>query len=81
MKDRVVCIKLEGEIIPDHPKIIVGEIYTVIGLHYNNNYVELQEIPGYCYRADCFRPVDDTFGEWVEETIMKDVEIEELINA
>jgi len=80
MKDRVVCI--DDSKMGDTPKIIKGEIYTPIKGSTHPEFICLVEFgTDYAYRITCFRPVDDTFGEWVEETIMKDVQIEELINA
>lgn len=84
---KVVCVK-QIHIFNDQPSdedhVIKGEIYTVIQVDawevsdklfytlkeklYENNYC-----------ASLFRPVDDTFGEWVEETLMKELEYQEAL--
>lgn len=88
MKDRVVCISEDG--FHTRPWPIKGEIYTLIkqevykGRVWNLlkgwEHFDKQGKRQY-FIAENFRPVDDTFGEWVEETLMKEVQIEELINA
>lgn len=56
-----------------------GEIYTFNGF-FDPKYIFLKEM-GYdwVYLLSDFRPVDDTFGEVVSETIIEQVEYEEAI--
>ena len=89
MKDRVVCIEEfegisnNGNRYNDNP--LKGEIYTIEKIWYHGikTYFELVEFPPIpkkrAYLNTHFRPVDESFGEWVEETIMKDAELEKLI--
>lgn len=87
MKDRVVCVK-------EHQKIsitgrkpyvgypIVGEIYTVY---------DTRNVMGICGYSLCelhpndywatvnFRPVDDTFGPAICETIEQQIELEKVL--
>ena len=52
-----------------------GEIYTVIEI--DGEYYRLAELPqNNRYKQKYFRPVDDTFGELVEEIISKQLELE-----
>lgn len=86
MKDRVVCISESGFHEEPYPK--VNDICVVTA---SKEYKEriFYKLLGYTNRdsnglvygfvADNFRPVDDTFGEWVEETIMKEVELETIL--
>ena len=86
MKDRVVCLKSEWTSLkainyPSHP--IKGEIYTITNID-PNGYLEFFEFPEYkgntpIYNPKFFRPVDDSFGSWVEETIMKEAELETVL--
>ncbi len=79
MKDRVVCISVKGDLEPGHPIAKIGEIYTIVNVHrrYGDDYYEFEEIPLYCFWSKCFRPVDNSFGEFVEATVMKQAELEE----
>jgi len=81
-KERVVCIdgdfviSKEGD--KNHGMPIKGEIYTVkllveIG---GNDYYILHELGFAGFRTNAFRPFDDSFGEWIESTVMKEVEFE-----
>ena len=91
MKDRVVCIaQFKGLSItntdPYGLRPVKGEIYTVVRMYQAEGKkglmcYQLKELhPNDGWNVEKFRPIDDTFGEWVEETIMKEVQIEELIN-
>ena len=87
MKDRVVCIDV-GKPAPDCTNPIKGEIYTVMqlytgrisnGIHVKDWYV-LEEFGNeFAFSPKLFRPVDDSFGSWVEETIMKEAELETVL--
>lgn len=92
-KDHVVCI-IDKFGISDHyklPKPKKGKIYQVEGIEKSGNnigylLVEVNVIHPVlgvriCYDIHNFRPVDDTFGEWVEETVMKEVELEEILTT
>jgi len=62
-----------------HP--VKGEIYKVDDIiTYPNSSIGylLADFEGRAYGAKFFRPVDDTFGEWVEQTILKDAEYEHV---
>lgn len=69
---------------------IKGEIYKVInvknidglvisGVLAKGNAFELAELPQW-WGDGSFRPIDESFGEWVEETILKEVVLEETLN-
>ena len=85
---KVVCIG--GDWIRN-PHPIKGEIYTVFSLDNDNRFPEYKgwyyltelNVPDGNYRTaynpSVFRPVDDTFGEWVEETLMKELEYQEAL--
>ncbi len=83
-KDRVVCINDEGQNHPDIPKVKKGEIYTIRNFVENfkgqkwYQFDEIPDSPGMrpIYLISAFRPVDDSFGEWVEETVLKEIEYE-----
>ena len=63
------------------PALIEGEIYRV-SRHcaiYYPGYVEVFEHLGYCYQQILFRPVDETFGEAVTETIEEQIEYYEKV--
>ena len=79
---KVVCIdnnlswSFPGE---PNAKPLKGEIYTVTGIC-RKEYCVIKELADdECYLMDIFRPVDDTFGEWVEETLMKELQYEEAL--
>lgn len=85
---RVVCIKEDGFWYEPFPK--VGDIETVINTKEHNGKLYYR-LKGYDYSIDgdkkivafaalCFREVDNAFGEWVEETIMKEAELETVLN-
>jgi hypothetical protein len=62
---------------------VKGEIYTITNIN-PDGYLEFYEFPKYkgntrTYNPKFFRPIDSTFGEWVEETIMKEAELEEVL--
>jgi len=84
-KERVVYIGSPiGEIIPENPMPVKGEIYTVVGhrKYLGHDYLYLDEITekGVFFIACAFRPVDDSFGEYIESTLMKDIELETVLN-
>lgn len=72
------------------PALAEGEIYKVSNPHIHNPHIHcderifivLYEHPSFCYNQACFRPTDDTFGEWVEETVLKEaiLEVHQLQN-
>ncbi len=85
MKDRVVCIigfyprsKNDNMRAVRYP--VIGEIYTVIEVKticgitgYRLAELHQNEI----WDVDSFRPVDDSFGEWVEATVLQEGILEE----
>lgn len=86
MKDRVVCIRDDNRPHHDLPKVVKGEIYTIRGtckvrgfVYYKFHEIPETEVHDMAYCAFMFRPVDDSFGEWVEETIMKEAVLEEIL--
>lgn len=90
MKDRVVCLKpFEGKFDVKNGRPswgavpVKGEIYTVSGVSEPYNGVigySLQELhPMDFWNVDCFRPIDDSFGEWVESTVLKESIYEEAL--
>jgi hypothetical protein len=84
MKDRVVCLK-GGEWITmpgaKYPNPVKGEIYTAIPCDWNDKYIFLLEFgTEEAFLATNFRPVDTSYGEYVESTIMKEAELEAVIN-
>lgn len=84
MKDRVVCINknwrqsLEADVIGTAQRPVYGEIYTI---HERiNGWVTLIELDDkFCYKEYCFRPVDDTFGQVVCDTIEQQIEYEKVL--
>ena len=89
MKDRVVCLKTflgKHDVKNGSPSFgnppIKGEIYTVSGSmsHGNVTGYSLKELhPRDYWNIIHFRPVDDSFGEWCEETILKEAVLEESL--
>lgn len=85
---RVVCIKKGSwstlytyEPI-ERPSPKHGEIYTVIRLkdNQNNNLYVLAEFgEPFGWLSKNFREIELSFGEWVEETIMKEAELETVL--
>lgn len=91
MKDKVILIQ---DVDPGKSRIpitgplpIKGEIYTVKEFipSGSSGFYELVEINwtvrdggNCCFAVELFRPVDDSFGEWVEHMLMPLVQIEEL---
>lgn len=86
---RVVCINSKA-IMEEYAIQIL--LYHGVGLVEGEIYTVTDTVKGkygaWCYfilelnalkRCDRFRPVDDTFGEWVEETIMKEAELETVL--
>lgn len=66
-----------------------GEIYTIREVVKNRSYLfhEIVNLPHKdfdepepSFGITCFRPVDDSFGEWVESTVLKQAELEEATN-
>lgn len=66
-----------------------GDICEVDGVHFGIDDWSFYYLKGYNdimpdgkridFNTYFFRPVDDTFGEWVEETLMKELEYEEAL--
>lgn len=90
MKDLVVCIKkFTNPLAVKSP--IVGEIYEIDGF-FDDKYIHLKGFDqiGYsdkvngnvriAFDKSYFRPVDDTFGEVVCETIEQQLELEKVLN-
>jgi len=82
---KVVCID-DSTFHDAHP--VKGEICEVIDtkeyngkLWYRLHGYNTRNFEGliYGYNSECFRLVDNSFGEWVEETIMKEVELETIL--
>lgn len=67
------------------PNPVKGEIYTFLEPgdgYFSKDFICLVEFGNrWNFDADRFRPVDETFGEWVEETVMKEAEYAEAIEA
>jgi hypothetical protein len=82
----VVCVDDSTFYVKPYPK--KGDIEKVIDAAIFRG-VEFYRLDGYDYKmangkivafaAECFRPVDESFGEWVESTIMKEVELEHAL--
>jgi len=90
MKERVVCIVeggwittfVDGDSKSPKKYPVNGEIYTVINHSEfkGKHYIMLAEMESdQWWHIKDFRPVDDSFGEWVESTVMKEVEFEEAV--
>ena len=82
---KVVCID-DSNFHDVHP--VKGEICEVIDtkeykgkLWYRLHGYNTRNFEGLIcgYNSECFRLVDNSFGEWVEETIMKEVELETIL--
>lgn len=82
----LVC--LGGNFNKEYPHPQEGEIYTFDGVDpFDSRFIYLKEfnikahcIDGYTrisYNSNRFRPVDDSFGEWVEATILQEGILEE----
>lgn len=92
MKTHVVCIKTftnlsintsEKTTYGVYPQ--KGEIYEVIEIVVRGDYnYEGYRLVGFAwndvFNVKNFRPTDDSFGEYVESTLMKEVELEEVLN-
>lgn len=82
MKDRVVCVKESKWDGPSNvPDPIKGEIYTILGPSKScPNAILLVEFgPDYFYATKHFRPVDDTYGPAICETIEQQIELEKVL--
>jgi len=82
MKDRVVCIDDSRQRCNEIPKVVKGEIYTVKDIfnYFGQKlyrFIETGDDAG--YNMECFRPVDETFGEVVCETIEQQIELEKVL--
>lgn len=89
---RVVCVDNTVNSYNNNPPNLfqtlkVGEIYTVLEIIHDDftgkmiAYYRLMEIEDCAYSYKYFRPVDETFGEVVCDTIEKQVEFEEAISV
>lgn len=60
-----------------------GEIYEVVFVEHegNDTYYCLRELPGGVFNSKGFRHIDDSFGEWVEETLIKELEYQEVCQS
>ena len=82
MKQYLVCINAIGYWINtnglDGPKIIKGNIYTLLGKADTEGFICLQEFGiEWGYRERLFRPVDDTFGICICEILEEQIQYEE----
>lgn len=79
---RVVCIddKNMWWSFPGEPnaKPVKGEIYTVTGICHKEYYIIKELAPDECYLMDIFRPVDDTYGPAICQTIEEKIEYEKV---
>jgi len=84
-KERVVCIESEWRRADNctSPAPIKGEIYTINAIieKKHGTYYGLEELhQDECFWAEFFRPIDSHFGEYIESTLMKDIELETVLN-
>lgn len=78
-KQRYVCVSERDRVIGS-PKIRKGDIVTWVKTLYDKRgiaYYQFEEDNQDGYLAICFRPVDESFGEWVEATVLESVILEE----
>jgi len=77
-KDKLVCIGGDWDESLPHP--VKGEIYTYLSNAEREGFICLVEFgTDYGFSERCFRPVDETFGPAVCETIEQQIEYEKAL--
>lgn len=83
MKDLVVCIDDSGPFMPNVPAVKKNEIYSVLFIrdYFGKKWYVLYEFGvDNGYDPSIFRPVDDTYGPAICETIEQEIELEKVLN-
>lgn len=88
---RVICIKqrwITVQAATGHPTKLpeYEKVYTIDKMEYFHIWgtwaITLKELePDQFYEIEAFRPLDESFPEWVENTILKDAEYEEATKS
>lgn len=80
MKDLVVCIKKNWKATTG-PKLVYGEIYTRMAGSRHEGFTCLVEFgTDWVFDESGLRPVDDTYGPAICETIEQEIELEKVLN-
>lgn len=87
--DRVICIKKKWITVhtvtaPPNRLPEYEKIYTIDQLEYFNKWdvwgITLKELESnQFFELDAFKPIDASFAEWIEQTILKDAELEDTL--